>query len=323
MKCSRSCALPKDRRRHETRLAVVGAGDSGRRGAGGGLALLCLTSAVVGVTCEPTGHPIEVGRSECVSCHLSDYEAADNPMHLDRFSLECAGCHDEDHWRPARFDHEWPLDGVHATLMCASCHPGDPPDYDGTPRDCVGCHADDRARATEPDHAAFSMDCGECHTAAGWQPAAFDHDWPLDGAHAMLRCASCHEGEPPQYAGTPTECVDCHRADYDASPYPGHADFPLACDGCHTTNAWTPATAGAHPEMVFPITAGPHHELDCMECHNAELGPNGKDNADCVGCHTGKHTRALLDPKHHEVSDYPSGEAPPNFCLDCHGDGRN
>jgi hypothetical protein len=29
-----------------------------------------------------------------------------------------------------------------------------------------------------------------------------------------------------------------------------------------------------------------------------------------------------MDAKHREERDYPSGAAPPNFCLDCHKDGR-
>jgi nitrate/TMAO reductase-like tetraheme cytochrome c subunit len=46
------------------------------------------------------------------------------------------------------------------------------------------------------------------------------------------------------------------------------------------------------------------------------------ENTDCVGCHDGEHTRAEMDAKHREERDYPSGDAPPNFCLDCHKDGR-
>jgi hypothetical protein len=47
------------------------------------------------------------------------------------------------------------------------------------------------------------------------------------------------------------------------------------------------------------------------------------ENADCVGCHDGEHTRARMDPKHDEVGGYPLGDAPPNFCLECHADGLN
>jgi len=247
---------------------------------------------------------------------------ATNPVHAGRFALTCADCHGVSAWRPAQLEHGWPLTGKHAEQTCGGCHPGDPAVYEDTPTTCSGCHAEDRERVTEPDHVGFSMDCADCHTADGWRPAELDHGWPLEGAHATALCASCHGGEPPVYAGTPSACVDCHRSDYDSSSYPGHAEFPITCQDCHTADAWTPAS-GSHPEPSFPITSGPHKVVDCMGCHNAELGGNGADNADCVGCHTGRHTRASTDDKHDEIADYPGSAAPPNFCLDCHPDGRH
>jgi hypothetical protein len=93
----------------------------------------------------------------------------------------------------------------------------------------------------------------------------------------------------------------------------------------HTTTAWTPAVGGNHPESAFPILSGPHskYQNDCVSCHNPDLGSSvDGENADCVGCHDGNHTRAKMDPKHDEEPDYPQGAAPPNFCLDCHPAGR-
>ena len=156
--------------------------------------------------------------------------------------------------------------------------------------------------------------------------STFDHPWPLEGAHAQAACASCHLGNPPVYAGTPTSCVGCHRSDYDLSPYPGHSNFPTTCADCHTTSAWTPASGGSHPESAFPIKSGAHarYATDRASCHDAALGsPVGGQNADYVGCHDGEHTRAEMDPKHNCVTAYPSGAAPPNFCLACHEDGQN
>ena len=118
---------------------------------------------------------------------------------------------------------------------------------------------------------------------------------------------------------TPTACVGCHQADYDGSPYPGHDGFPTTCNDCHGTSAWTPASGGTHPESAFPITSGNHKNIACLDCHDTSLGPMGKDNTDCVQC----HSRAEYDPKHREVSRYPTGDAPPNFCLDCHPRGNN
>ncbi|MGB3050237.1 MAG: hypothetical protein WBB42_04530 [Polyangiales bacterium] len=192
--------------------------------------------------------------------------------------------------------------------------------------DCIVCHVDDVQHALNPPHEGFPDTCGTCHSNDAWMPAAFMHPWPLNGAHAMLDCVSCHVGDPPVYVGTPTLCVGCHQDDYDNSPFPGHEAFPTTCENCHTTNAWTPAVGGAHPENAFPIQNGAHspYRNDCVSCHNPDLGSSiGGENTDCVGCHNGNHTRANMDPKHLDVAGYPSGAAPRNFCLDCHADGRN
>lgn len=192
--------------------------------------------------------------------------------------------------------------------------------------DCLVCHQAELQAAVSPPHDGFPASCGTCHSSDAWSPAAFQHQWPLTGAHETLDCGSCHLGDPPVYAGTPTLCVGCHQDDYDSSPFPGHSDFPTTCESCHTTTAWTPATGGNHPENDFPIENGAHspYREDCVSCHNPDLGSAvDGENADCVGCHDGDHTRAEMDPKHDEEPDYPQGAAPPNFCLDCHPDGRN
>ena len=255
----------------------------------------------------------------CVGCHAGDKGGVVAPPH-DGFSDDCSSCHGNDAWQPASFDHEWPLQGAHASATCASCHLGEPPVYEGTPTSCVGCHADDKGGVVAPPHDGFSDDCSSCHGNDAWQPASFDHAWPLDGQHAGATCSSCHVGSPPLYAGTPTQCVGCHQADYDSSPFPGHDAFSTDCAGCHTTSGWTPASGG-HPEGAFPITG--RHDYACNDCHNAALGANGRGNADCVGCHEdGVHSRARMDAEHREEDGYPSGDAPPNFCLDCHPRGN-
>lgn len=274
-------------------------------------------------SCHVGDPPVYAGTpKDCVSCHQADYDNATNPNH-DGFSTDCASCHTPDGWTGAvagpGFVHPWPLNGTHATTPCASCHVGDPPVYAGTPTTCVDCHAADRD-AANPPHDGFSDDCASCHNETSFTPATFDHPWPLTGAHDSAACTSCHVGDPPVYAGTPKDCVACHQADYDSSPYPGHDSFPTDCVSCHTTTAWTPASGG-HPEDRFSITG--RHNYPCMDCHNSALGPMGKDNTDCVGCHTGAHTRSTMDGKHTDVNNYPTGTAPPNFCLDCHPRGTN
>ncbi|MBW2461064.1 MAG: hypothetical protein JRH11_05425 [Deltaproteobacteria bacterium] len=283
-----------------------------------------IAAATAGVACQEGRHgAIQVSQEECAACHLPEYEATTLPPHGGLFPETCGDCHTQLAWVPAvAINHEWfVLQNRHAELPCTDCHtvgfrPGD------TPGECVGCHQGDYDAATMPPHAGYPTDCASCHSDAGWRPSIFDHPWILDGAHLVTPCGSCHAGTPPVYAGTPRDCVGCHRTDYDDSPYPGHDSFPTTCNTCHTTDAWTPALEAAHPEGAFPIGRGPHGGFECLDCHDPSLGPSaGGANADCVGCHTGKHTRERMDEKHREEGDYPRGDAPPNFCLDCHPDG--
>ena len=74
-----------------------------------------------------------------------------------------------------------------------------------------------------------------CHDRndSSWHDADLDHPYQLVGAHATLDCSSCHSGGV--YAGLPSDCVDCHIEDYNATSDPNHsaAGFETACDNCH------------------------------------------------------------------------------------------
>jgi hypothetical protein len=195
-----------------------------------------------------------------------------------------------------------------------------------TTSDCVYCHEPDYASATRPVHRdgdknLYPKTCGSCHETTRFRPAHFEHPFALDGQHARTACWQCHTGSPPLFAGTPNQCVDCHAEDFGRSSFPGHSSFQTACLDCHTTAAWQPAT-GPHPDAAFPIDGV--HQYPCRDCHDASRGRNGADNTSCVGCHDGVHERAVLDPFHRELglSDYPEGDAPPNFCLSCHPSGE-
>jgi hypothetical protein len=274
-------------------------------------------------SCHAGDPPVYDGTPDtCIGCHQSDRDAVVEPSHMG-FSEDCGTCHESEAWRPADFPaHEWPLEGAHATATCLSCH-GEPAVYDGTPTACVSCHETDRATVTEPPHDAFSSECQSCHGTASWDSADFEHTtFPLTGAHETAECSSCHTGTPTVFAGTARECVACHQQDYDGSPFPGHSSFATTCQDCHVTSGWVPASGGNHPQDRFSITGT--HDFPCNDCHNATLGPNGAGNADCVGCHLGEHSLARMDAEHQgEVNDYPLGAGrAPNFCLQCHADGR-
>ena len=291
------------------------------------IGLTFVLAAAAGPACRGSEHDrvVAVGQHDCFVCHEPEYVATTEPPHPGLFEVTCGDCHGEDAWVPAvAIRHDWfVLRFAHAEASCTSCHTVGFGEGD-TPNTCIGCHQDDYDSARMPPHAGYPTQCTDCHDESAWSPAIFDHSWPLDGAHTVTPCASCHTGDPPRYLGTPRECVGCHQGDYDTSPYPGHDTFPTTCVDCHTTSGWSPAIGGGvHPDGAFQISAGPH-EMACLDCHDPALGSsvNG-ENTDCVGCHEGEHTRAETDGDHREVSGYPSGAAPPNFCLDCHEDGTN
>jgi hypothetical protein len=78
---------------------------------------------------------------QCVACHQ-----ADDP-HLDQFAgRDCGACHVTGSFRIEQFEHgrtRFPLEGAHARVVCAACHPRQ---ADGTvryrplPLTCAGCH---------------------------------------------------------------------------------------------------------------------------------------------------------------------------------------
>jgi hypothetical protein len=275
--------------------------------------------------CHTKGYAKGDTPDTCVGCHKKDYDNAKNPPHLGQ-STECKVCHTDKGWRPATFNHPWPLNGKHATASCASCHVGNPPLYKGMPTDCVGCHKQSYDTAATPPHAGFPTTCASCHNEQAWRPSTFLHPWYLDGKHATAACASCHKGTPPVFKGTSKECVTCHLANFNASTYPGHSAFAKTCEDCHGRAGWKPAIGGAHPESKFPLTSGPHSKngISCTSCHDPARGSSvGGQNTDCIHCHLGEHQRPSIDAKHKGESKYPGANAPVNFCRDCHPQGRN
>jgi hypothetical protein len=113
---------------------------------------------------------------------------------------------------------------------------------------CDACHMTDFRAA--PKHVGQKpTKCAVCHETYAWHPQRIDHPfYPLAGAHAKAACFDCHAGNPPQFGGTSKECVGCHRADYDRSRFPGHSNFPLTCEKCHSVSAWKPTL----PSFTLP-----------------------------------------------------------------------
>jgi hypothetical protein len=268
----------------------------------------------------------------CRGCH--------EDVHRGSLGSDCARCHDERGWRPAHgFDHAqtaFALTGKHATVACASCHEAAHlklakdskgravPLYKPLPHDeCGVCHAD-------PHKGSFGAACSRCHVTQGFdriEATRFDHDrtrYPLRGAHARVKCATCHDektawGKKPPFAA----CGGCHRdAHGGQTTVAGKA---TDCAACHGVDAFAPSTftVAQHAKTRYPLE-GAHARVACRDCHgrkppgtaaqvSAALGSAGvwlhPASGRCVECHH--------DP--HEGRFAPGGErARAEDCVACH-----
>ena len=256
--------------------------------------------------------------ANCVSCHLKDFQSANNPNHVaGGFSQTCQQCHNTTTWVTTTFDHNttgFPLTGAHASVQCAQCHINN--NYQITNTSCVSCHVKDFQATTNPNHSqqGFSQTCDQCHNTAAWNPAKFDHSlsgFPLTGAHASVQCTLCHVNN--NYNISDTSCVSCHLKDFQSTTSPSHvqANFPQACQQCHNTTNWGGASFN-HATTGFALT-GAHATLQCTQCHNTTYSPSGAYNltsGTCATCHMTDY-RGTNNPSH-VASNFPL------TCEQCH-----
>ncbi|MCI0394773.1 MAG: cytochrome c3 family protein [Chloroflexi bacterium] len=182
------------------------------------------------VACEECHRENEftVAAVECVSCHTAA-EPAFMADHTTFFGDDCLACHDgRDTMAAFEHDQVFALDGAHASVECAACHPQ--PVLAGTPRDCAGCHEEPAVHA-----GLFGADCVRCHTTAAWTPAQLTrHTFPLDhGGEGQIPCQSCHIERYTEYT-----CTNCHAHDpaetREKHLEEGISDF-ADCVACHPT----------------------------------------------------------------------------------------
>jgi hypothetical protein len=203
----------------------------------------------------------------CVDCHQAD------DIHAGRLGASCVDCHTPASWAGATLDHDrtrFPLTGKHVGQACTACHVGD--QWTGIGLTCQACHEN-----VDPHHGQFAADCVTCHATTGWADVTFDHattGFALTGGHAAPACAACHPNG--RFAGTPTTCVGCHRAD-DAHG----GSFGTNCGACHRATTWSDATFD-HSKSAFPLT-GAHASVSCQGCHVGGVF-KGTPTA-CVSCH--------------------------------------
>jgi hypothetical protein len=276
------------------------------------------------------------------------------------------------------------LSRFHASLegisSCTRCHELG---QEVSSAKCLDCHTQVRARQSagtgyHSSGEAKDRPCRTCHSEHNGRdfelihwPAGrsgFDHaltGFTLEGAHRGKDCGRCHTAAllaDPQVKsgansnpartllGLSRECVACHDDEHGAQ-------LDDNCQGCHSLDAWTPATGFSHARTDFPLT-GKHQVTACVKCHPFEAAGeasgnrigkanangqtarySGLDYANCAPCHrdvhagkfgqgcTDCHTTAgfqqIVGNKFdHAVTDYPlTGRHQRVACAKCHTSG--
>ncbi len=144
----------------------------------------------------------------------------------------------------------------------------------------------------------FTLDCGRCHTPAGWcrlRPKLdFDHaqtGFVLRGAHVQTPCRDCHRDLV--FARVTRECAGCHE------DVAHRGELGADCARCHDEHDWRRSAHARleHQQTRFPLL-GRHALTDCDGCHgNAERDEYAGRPLDCVECHAGDYAGAQ-EPDH-------------------------
>ena len=203
---------------------------------------------------------------QCMQCHSPGGRLVSTfkPANHIQTTVNCDSCHRTTAWKPAFFTHNGvkpgscstchnnstavgkPATHMPSTFSCDSCHrstvswAGAVFRHQGiAPGACVSCHNGIQARGKPAAHVATTASCDTCHLvgAANWRlvSGVFNHAGVVPGT-----CGTCHNGT--RATGKPAR----------------HIPTTAACDVCHRTTAWIPATM-SHAGIA-PGT--------CATCHN-------------------------------------------------------
>jgi len=285
----------------------------------------------------------------CLACHNYVQAELGDPSTLHgalirNTRVSCHSCHTE-HNGPtapltmvsgAQFPHEvtgFSLTGHQAhpegiPFICGDCHNQGFSTFDLSV--CSECHlaTDEAYMITHVQN--FGNACLACHDGVD-QYGDFDHSkvsFALTGAHAQAACSGCHLNARARadLENTPMACVACHLED-DAH----EGLFGTACEVCHRSEAWKPATFD-HTLSAVPLV-GAHREVAGTECHNNEAFKGTP--IECAACHAEPVYHAGLFPDqacsvcHTTAAWSPARYADPhtfpmdhgeeeNTCADCH-----
>ena len=274
-------------------------------------------------------HGRAVGMTPCQNCHREHLGRSHNMLGLNKrtFNHTLTG---------------WPIQGGHVGVGCRECHRNTRPttgrpSYLGTSPACNSCHGDFHGETKKT-----SLDrCDRCHNVFDWaklnSKLDFNHtketSFRLDGKHAQINCAKCHQGKqkfgPIHVAG----CESCHQ-----DPHPQGIFGTLKCDDCHVTQSFVGRMDFNHSKTGWPLT-GKHQNALCLDCHSWqkwEPDSNRCDSChqdahrgqfrgyDCSRCHQTKGFEyKYLKFNHNTMSRFPlEGKHRNTACSQCHSGGN-
>lgn len=140
----------------------------------------------------------------------------------------------------------------------------------------------------------WAMDCATCHVSDSWKIAdlRWDHaetGFELEGQHAAVSCASCHE--ELNFTQATADCQSCH-----VDVHQGTTGND--CARCHTTAHWLISDVQElHEANGFPLD-GAHFTASCTECHRqANELVFERLGGECVACHQ-QDFLATTNPNH-------------------------
>ncbi len=253
--------------------------------------------------------------TQCMQCHspggrvMSTFKPAN---HLPT-TVNCNSCHRTTNWKPTFFIHNGIASGT-----------------------CTKCHNNSTVQGKPATHIQTALSCDSCHRTIGWAGAVFRHLGVATGT-----CATCHNGvqargKPTTHMSTRASCDSCHRmvaanwvlasSGYNHSgvvpgtcatchgrnatgipaSHKGGVNPTVACDSCHQTNGWRPATMNH-----TVVTATP-----CATCHNNTLArgiPAGHRGGLTPGACNTCHTTTAWVP-----ATFSHTGVTPGTCTTCH-----
>lgn len=201
---------------------------------------------------------------------------------------------------------------AHAEIAtdCFACHS---PFVGATPGQCIACHQVARIGLETVDGQPIADSTADtiADTIAKEEKRVAFHRQLLEDD-----CLACHSEHRGVQAFRPIgrfshdllqpvareQCDGCHARPKDSL----HRGVEGNCSGCHTQEAWLPASFDHDQYFRFDR----HHDTECATCHV----DNDYSQYTCYGCH--EHSRSEIREEHWEegIREFEN-------CVECHRSG--